>query len=99
MSRNSLLAPSSPGRATRRDSLPELHTYVDTGCQHHFRCLTCPYSVCIVEHLNEARHEHAQKLHLFFQTLRDNGLTVAEVMARCGVSRRTVYRHSHASSR
>lgn len=94
--RNPPLGPLSPGRAQRRDSLPEFKDYADTGCHLHSACLTCPFSTCLAEEGPSPHKARSLALTSHLQALRDSGLTVMQVVAATGVSRRTAYRRTHA---
>jgi transposase-like protein len=80
-------------RLAREDALPEHTSYADTGCELHSRCLTCPLERC--------RYDVAGGLHQLRTAGRDRevlslhaaaGLTVDDIAARVGISRRTVFR-------
>ncbi len=76
----------------RSDALPEFTRYRDNGCDVHPSCLTCPLSRC--------RYEEPGGLRALLNKTRDQqivgqratGVPVAELAARFGVSRRTVFR-------
>jgi transcriptional regulator of acetoin/glycerol metabolism len=84
---------SGGGRATRRDALPEHTRYVDSGCELHTSCLTCPLVRCrydepggVTRIVSRARDQS------MLQVRREDGLTIEAIARRFGVSRRTVFR-------
>ena len=76
----------------RSDALPEFTRYRDSGCDVSPSCLTCPLPRC--------RYEEPGGLRALLNKTRDkqivdqraNGVPVAELATRFGVSRRTVFR-------
>ncbi len=65
----------------------------DDGCDLAPHCLSCPFEVCQYD----LPHQHAKTLATTYQdekilALRAQGLPVATVARRLGISRRTVYR-------
>lgn len=79
-------------RLSRDDAFPEGMEYIDTGCEYHPSCLTCPFAVC--------RYDLAQglrTLQILAQAkeavrMRSGGATVDECARLLGVHPRTVYR-------
>ena len=76
----------------RSDALPEFTRYRDNGCDVSPSCLTCPLPRCRYEEpgglralLNKTRDQQ-------IVSQRANGVPVAELATRFGVSRRTVFR-------
>ncbi len=76
----------------RSDALPEFTRYRDNGCDVSPTCLACPLPRCRYEEpgglralLNKTRDEQ-------IVGQRASGVPVAELAARFGVSRRTVFR-------
>lgn len=75
------------------DLLPEQTGYRDDGCYIHPKCLTCPLPRCIYDEsdggramLKEMRDQELLKVY------RKEGLDVAKLAERFGISRRSVYR-------
>ncbi len=75
------------------DLLPEQTGYRDDGCYIHPKCLTCPLPRCIYDEpdggramLKEMRDQKLLKVY------RKEGLGVAELAERFGISKRSVYR-------
>lgn len=80
-------------RQPRRDALPENTNYVDSGCDLHKSCLTCPLETCRYDKpggvrrlLSDERDSRILRLQ------REQRLTINDIARRCGVSRRTVFR-------
>ncbi|OGT54303.1 MAG: hypothetical protein A3E01_15170 [Gammaproteobacteria bacterium RIFCSPHIGHO2_12_FULL_63_22] len=81
-------------KVARPDSLPEHKVYLDTGCDLHANCLTCPFERCRYDEPSPGRGL-AVKTRLMEQELaglRRQGLTMDEIAQRWGVARRTAYR-------
>jgi len=77
----------------RRDALPEHTRYVDTGCEVHPSCLTCPLVRCRYDEPGGVRALQSRDRDLsILQLHRDERLTVDAIARRVGVSRRTVFR-------
>ena len=74
----------------RSDALPEYADYRDTGCDLHDRCLTCPFERCRYEvQMNTQRaRARARKV----RELRAAGMSIDEIAANVGLSRRQVFR-------
>jgi len=81
-------------RKLREDALPEHARYVDTGCELHSACLTCPLPVCKEEVSQGARAIRAHMRGLQVRLLRSEGHTVEWVAQVMGLSIRTVFRLS-----
>ena len=79
-------------RPLRRDSLPEHTPYVDTGCEVHSSCLTCPLVRCRYDEPGGARALHGQERDRTILALRREGRPISLIAQRFGVSRRTVFR-------
>ena len=79
-------------RARRRDALPEHLTYHDDGCEVAPRCLACPLERCRYEEPNGIRTVRVRERAADIRALQREGLTNAGVMARMGITRRTLYR-------
>jgi len=80
-------------RRVREDALPEHIRYRDQGCDIYPSCLTCPLPRCRYDEPGGARALFNQTrdreiLHL----RRRQGLPIATLAHRYGVSRRTVFR-------
>ena len=82
----------------RDDSLPEFHTYVDSGCNLFSSCLSCPFAQCrhdggtsalsnsiSARNRTAAEREKALALH-------NKGVWADEIAPLVGVGERTVYR-------
>ena len=83
----------------RKDALPEETEYRDDGCSYHPHCLSCPLTVCRYDdpHLLIAMRIQEQRQKAV--RLRAEGLTVNDVAARLNISRRTVFRLAHCTTR
>jgi len=79
-------------RARRRDALPAHLTYHDDGCEAAPRCLACPLPRCRYEEPNGIRTVKVRERAADIRALEREGLTNDSVMARLGISRRTLYR-------
>jgi hypothetical protein len=78
---------------SRRDALPEHTRYVDTGCEVHPSCLSCPLVRCRYDEPGGFRAILGRdRDRLILQLRRDESLTVDAIARRVGVSRRTVFR-------
>ena len=80
-------------RPHRRDALPEHTRYIDTGCDLHPNCLTCPLARCRYDEpggarklLSNERDRRIVRLH------RDEQVDVDVLARRFEISRRTVFR-------
>jgi hypothetical protein len=83
----------TPPLPRRRDALPEHTRYTDTGCSIHPSCLTCPLVRCRYDEPNGVRNIRGRERDSSIVQVRAvEGLTVRDVAARFGVSRRTVFR-------
>lgn len=84
-------------RSLRGDSHPEHTVYRDDGCEHHPRCLTCVFPFCVHDNpvAFAALRSSAAGRAVEARRLRGEGLVVAEVAARLGVSGRQVQRMVH----
>jgi hypothetical protein len=86
-------APSHPYHHSRRTKRYDLEDFPpDTGCAVSPKCVECPLPLCryevpggIGELTRSPRDED-------IRTLRQQGASVAELMERSGLSRRTVFR-------
>ncbi len=80
-------------RPSRRDALPEHTSYVDSGCEVHPSCLTCPLARCRYDEPGGLRAMlGAERDRRMVRAYRDEHLKPGEVARRFGVSRRTVFR-------
>ena len=79
-------------RRARSDALPEHTRYVDTGCDVHHSCLTCPLVRCRYDEPGGARRLLSEGRDRSIVALRRAGLDFEEIASRFGVSRRTVFR-------
>ena len=79
-------------RRARSDALPEHTQYLDTGCDVHPRCLTCPLVRCRYDEPGGARKLFSEDRDRSIVSLQREGVPVAAIALRFGVSRRTVFR-------
>ncbi len=79
-------------RRARSDALPENTRYVDTGCDVHSNCLTCPLVRCRYDEPGGARRIRSRGRDQTIVARRRAGEGVEEIASRIGVSRRTVFR-------
>ena len=79
-------------RRARSDALPENTRYVDTGCEVHSSCLTCPLVRCRYDEPGGARRLISRGRDRSIVALRRRGMGFEEIASRFGVSRRTVFR-------
>jgi len=85
--------PDCSVRRPRRDALPEHTDYVDTGCDLHPSCLSCPLVRCRYDEPGGARRLISDERDREIVRLRrDADLPIGAIAARFGVSRRTVFR-------
>ena len=80
------------GRPARRDALPEHTRYVDSGCDVHHSCLSCPLVRCRYDEPGGARRLFSEERDRSIVELQRQGRPVSLIAARFGVSRRTVFR-------
>lgn len=76
----------------RPDALPELATYIDTGCDVAPRCLACPLPVCRFDVRGGARAILNRTRDPEILAALDAGEHADTIAARFHVSRRTVFR-------
>ena len=82
-----------PERTGRRDSLPEHTRYLDTGCDIHPACLTCPLARCRYDEPGGVRGLASRGRDASILQVRSSeNLTIEAIARRFGVSRRTVFR-------
>ena len=79
-------------RRARSDALPENTRYVDSGCDVHPSCLTCPLVRCRYDEPGGTRRLLSEGRERRIVSLRRSGHGIADIAARLGVSRRTVFR-------
>ena len=79
-------------RRARSDALPEHTKYVDTGCDVHHSCLSCPLVRCRYDEPGGARRLFSEGRDRSIVALRRAGVDFEEIASRFGVSRRTVFR-------
>lgn len=83
----------APDRPARRDSLPEYTRYIDTGCDLHPSCLTCPLVRCRYDEPAGRRSMATRERDgSILRLRRDQRLTIEAIAKRFGLSRRTVFR-------
>lgn len=85
-------ASESLQRPLRRDALPEHTRYMDTGCEVHKSCLTCPLVRCRYDEPGGARRLLSDERDRSILALRREGRPIELIAQRFGVSRRTVFR-------
>lgn len=83
----------------RRDALPEHMEWRDTGCEVSPLCQECPLPVCRYEMPGGLHGLQLADLTRRVVELRESGLTVDEVGAAVGLSRRSVFRHQSVARR
>ncbi len=76
----------------RRDALPEHTQYLDTGCDIHASCLTCPLVRCRYDEPGGARRLLSEARDRSIVALQSRGDSISAIAERFGVSRRTVFR-------
>ena len=80
-------------RRARRDALPEHTRYLDSGCDIHPSCLSCPLSRCRFDEPGGARKIASEDRDRRILALCHQGsVAIDSVARRFGVSRRTVFR-------
>jgi hypothetical protein len=80
-------------RPFRRDALPEYTHYVDSGCDIHPSCLTCPLERCRYDAVGGARAIRGEERdRRIVASWRAGGRTVGALASEFQVSRRTVFR-------
>jgi hypothetical protein len=79
-------------RPSRRDALPEHTRYVDSGCEVHHSCLSCPLVRCRYDEPGGARRLLSEERDQTILSLRGEGRPVSLIAQRFGISRRTVFR-------
>jgi transposase-like protein len=79
-------------RPARRDALPEHTQYLDTGCELHPSCLTCPLVRCRYDEPGGARRLLSDARDQTIIALQRQGRPINAIAARLGISRRTVFR-------
>lgn len=86
----------TPRREPRADTLPENHTYTDEGCEVSPACLRCPLPQCKHDEPGWYRREQRAERDRTMSRLRSReGMSVAQLARRFGVSKRTVFRALH----
>jgi hypothetical protein len=79
-------------RPARRDALPEHTHYVDTGCDLHPNCLTCPLVRCRYDEPGGARRLLSEARDKAILQMQRRGAPIDAIARRFRVSRRTVFR-------
>jgi transposase-like protein len=79
-------------RLPRRDALPEHTQYVDSGCDIHPSCLTCPLVRCRYHEPGGARKLLSDERDASIIAMQRKGRPIGAIARRFGVSRRTVFR-------
>lgn len=81
-----------PHHTTTPDRDPLSPLYVDTGCDYHPSCLSCPRPVCLHDDRNLTVHIRVQSQRTHLRRLLASGLTVRKAAPLVGVSLRTAFR-------
>lgn len=89
---------SGSGELARRDALPEFVDYRDIGCSLYSSCLSCPLPQCRfdVNGGEPAMVRQVRNGEIF--AARSEGLTVNEIAARFGMSRRGIFHILHGAA-
>jgi len=86
------VAPTELLRPARKDALPEHTHYLDTGCDLHPSCLSCPLVRCRYDEPGGACRLLSEERDRTIIALQRERVPVSRIAARFGVSRRTVFR-------
>ena len=82
----------------RMDSLPELMSYQDTGCEVSPSCLSCPLPQCKYDDpVWYQQYRRQGRDHLILSAFTDDGATVLQLAERFQLSPRTIHRALHRS--
>jgi hypothetical protein len=76
----------------RGDTLPEDTRYRDDGCAVNPTCLTCPLPRCRYDDDRTLRAILNEPRDLAIVEAKENGVSIAEISSRFGVSKRTIFR-------
>jgi hypothetical protein len=76
----------------RGDTLPEETRYRDDGCAVNPTCLTCPLPRCRYDDDRTLRAILNEPRDLAIVEAKENGVSIAEISSRFGVSKRTIFR-------
>jgi hypothetical protein len=80
-------------RSSRKDALPENTHYMDSGCDLHPSCLSCPLVRCRYDEPGGARRLFSdERDRRIVRLQREEELSIDLLAERFGVSRRTVFR-------
>jgi hypothetical protein len=80
-------------RPSRKDALPEHTHYIDSGCDLHPSCLSCPLVRCRYDEPGGARRLFSdERDRRIVRLQREEQLSIDLLAQRFGVSRRTVFR-------
>lgn len=79
-------------RVPRSDALPEYSDYRDTGCEVSPSCLSCPFVRCRYDTRDGVRGLRSIQRNIDIAKDYRSGVRINDIMSRCGVSRRTVFR-------
>ena len=75
------------------DAAPQWNTYKDTGCEVSPKCTLCPLVQCKYDDIGAYWREQAAARHRrIVETVKVEGLTVAQAQQRFNVGWRTVHR-------
>ena len=74
------------------DRLPEYTQYHDEGCELNASCLRCPFSQCRFDDPDGRQTGPRAYRDEEIRTLRQEGMTIAALALRFGLSTRTVHR-------
>ncbi len=85
------------GRQARADAFVDGVNWVDTGCDAHPQCLTCPFRVCRYDGTGVGTHRGIGSLRAEIRRervrqLRQQGRSIDEIAELVGRSRRSVFR-------
>jgi hypothetical protein len=75
------------------DTIPEMTRYRDDGCDIHPACLTCPLPRCRYDEPYDPLENQRRERNLaIWRAYCEDRLSVADLVVRFGVSRRTIHR-------
>ena len=79
-------------RPARKDALPEHIHYVDTGCEVHPSCLSCPLVRCRFDEPGGVRRLLSRDRDRALLAMQRRGRPINTIAEHFGISRRTVFR-------
>ncbi|MBI4300982.1 MAG: sigma-70 region 4 domain-containing protein [Chloroflexi bacterium] len=74
------------------DNLPEEYPYKDEGCDLAPSCLSCPFSACRYDETNFRPSLPRLRGQEVWRLRYEQGLSIADLAGRFGVSKRTIHR-------